>query len=237
MDIKKYKHDLGFVFLLATLILTWYLGRCFHVDTAVIQESLKGYSLFVSGILYIVLYVVISFFIFFSKDVLWFMAAVLFGPSLSALFICIAETINAFILFYLARYLGKTYVEKSLGGKYKNLYEKLGRISFFWLFIFRAAPLIPYRFLDLACGLTNIRFRKYLAAVILGTPVKMFWVQHILYGVGKSVLDNPYALVEYFLNNKALLLFSLIYIILVVMVVLKINPAPSKYSPFKKKKA
>lgn len=223
MDIKEYKHKIGFIFLVATIILTWYLGRYFHIDTAGIQESLKGCSLFYGGVLYIVLYVVISFFIFFSKDVLWFIGAVLFGPYLSALFICISEVFNAFILFYLARCLGKAYVEKSLSGKYRSLYEKLGRISLFWLFIFRAAPLIPYRFLDLACGLTSIRFRKYLAAVMLGTPVKMLWVQHILYGVGKNILNNPYALVEYFLNNKPLLLFSLIYIILVIMVVLKMK--------------
>ena len=223
MDIKKYKRVSGFIFLIAGIILTWYLGRYFHLDTARIQEWLRGYPLFYSGLLYIFLYVVISFLLFFSKDLLWFMAAVLFGPSLSALFICIAEVINAFILFYLARYLGKPYVEKSLSGRYKILYEKLSKVNFFWLFVFRAAPLIPYRFLDLACGLTTMRFRKYLAAVVLGTPVKMFWVQHILYGVGKSVLDNPYALVEYFLNNKALLLFSLIYIILVIMVVVKIK--------------
>jgi len=223
MEIKKYRRDAGFIFLIAAIILTWYVGRCFHLDTARIQAWLNGYPLFYGGMLYILLYVAISFFLVFAKDVLWFMAAILFGPFLSALFICIAETINACMLFYLARYLGKPYVEKSLSGRYKNFYERLSRIGFFWLFIFRAAPLIPYRFLDLACGLTGMRFKKYLAAVVLGTPVKMFWVQYILYGVGKSVLDNPYALVDYFVNNKALLLFSLIYIILVIMVVVKMK--------------
>ncbi len=226
MDIKRQGSGKGLLLLAAVIILTWFLGKYYHLDTARIQEWLKGYPLLYSGSLYVLLYVFVSFFFFFAKDVLWFMAAVLFGPSLSALLICIAETLNAYILFHLARYLGKSYVEKTVSGKHKVFYEGLSRVNFFWLFVFRAAPLIPYRFLDLACGLTAMNFKKYLAAVVLGTPVKMLWIQHILYGVGKSVLDNPYALVEYFSNNRALLLFSLLYVILVIVVVFKIKRKP-----------
>jgi uncharacterized membrane protein YdjX (TVP38/TMEM64 family) len=151
------------------------------------------------------------------------MAALLFGAAFSTLFICIAETINAYILFYLARRLGRAYVEKSAKGRYKDLDEKLGKISFPWFFIFRGAPLIPYRFLDLAAGLTSIDFRKYIAAVILGSPFKMFWIQYILVGVGRSIFGNPMALVDYFLRNKTLFAFSLIYPLLVIAVAFKIG--------------
>lgn len=221
--LKRYKHEIEFLVLVLAIAAFWYLGRYFHIDTDAIERSLKGTPLFYSSILYILLYVIVTFFIFFSKDLFWLMGAVLFGATLSTLLICIAEVINAFILFNLTRHLGRAYVEKKVTGKYKEFDDKLGRINFFWLFIFRAAPLIPYRFLDLGAGLTRIHFRRYLAAVVLGSPVKMFWIQYILYGVGKSIFDNPYILTGYFLNNKGLLFFSLIYVVLAIMAVLKIE--------------
>ncbi len=221
--LKRYKHEIEFLILVIAITVFWYLGRLFHIDTEAIERSLKGSPLLYSSIIYIILYVVVTFFIFFSKDLFWLMGAVLFGVTLSTVLICIAEVINAAILFNLTRHLGRAYVEKRVTGKYREFDEKLGRINFFWLFIFRAAPLIPYRFMDLGAGLTRIHFRKYITAVILGSPVKMFWIQYILYGVGKSIFDNPAILVDYFLNNKGLLLLSLVYVGLVIMAVLKIE--------------
>ena len=220
---KREKHEIEFLLLVLIIASVWFFGKFLHIDTTGIEESLKAFPLVYSSVLYILLYVIITFFIFFSKDVFWLMGAVLFGAALSTLFICIAEVINAFILFHIARRFGRAYVEKSISEKYKHLDEKLGRINFFWLFIFRAAPLIPYRFLDLGAGLTKISFRRYLAAVIVGSPIKMFWIQYILYGVGKNIITNPTALVEYFLQNKALLLFSLVYLLLIILVILKIE--------------
>ncbi len=220
--IKRHKHELEFLILIIAILVIWYLGRYFRIDTQALKTSLQKFPLTYSGILYIALYVIVTFFVFFSKDVFWLTGAVLFGPLLSALFICIAETINAVILFYLSRSLGRAYVERRLSERYKKLDEKLANINFFWLFIFRAAPLIPYRFLDLGAGLTRIHLRRYLAAVILGSPLKMFWIQYILFGVGKNTF-NPYALTEYFLNNRALLIFSLIYVVLVIAVIFKMQ--------------
>jgi len=223
MVLKNHKQELGFIFLVIALLIIWILGKTYNLDSALIQSSLQKFPIFFSATIYIVLYVVITFFIFFSKDIFWLLGAVVFGAVLSTLFICIAEVINACILFYFSRNLGRGYVQKQLSLKYKYLDEKLGKVNFFWLFIFRAAPLIPYRFLDLAAGLTSIKFRRYLTAVILGSPLKMFWVQYILAGVGYAIFDNPRELVKYFLNDRTLFMFSFIYVILVIALVIKLK--------------
>ncbi len=220
---EKYRQKIELLIFGIIILLAFYFGRHWHINTEFIQGFLRKFPLIYSAPLYIALYVIITFFIFFSKDVFWIIGAALFGVVGSAVFICIAETINAVILFFLARNLGRSYVEKSLSPKHKNLDEKLGGVSFFWLLIFRAAPLVPYRFMDLAAGFTSIRLRKYLTAVILGSPVKMFWIQYIIAGVGKNVLSNPQVLVEYFLKNKFLMLFGLVYVIMIIMVVFKIR--------------
>jgi len=217
------KQNILFLIFVIAIALSWCVGKFFYLDTESIGNSLIDFPILISGFIFVLLYILITFFIFFTKDFFWLMGAVLFGPVLSTIFITIAETVNAFVFFYLARILGRGFVEKKLSKKYKVLDGRIGGISFFWLFLLRAAPLIPYRFLDLTCGLTKIRFRKYLLAVILGTPIKTFWIQYVLAGVGRSVFENPYLLVEYFSGNKVLLLFGLFYIILVIAVIFKLK--------------
>jgi uncharacterized membrane protein YdjX (TVP38/TMEM64 family) len=225
MRIKRYRHEIEFLMLAIAFLLIWLLGRNLRIDSAGLSAGLGKFPLILSGLIYIILYVVVTFFIFFSKDIFWIAGALLFGGPLSALFVSIAETVNAALLFHLARRFGRGFVEKMAEEKYKWLDEKLGRINFIWFFLFRAAPLIPYRFLDLAAGLTRLKFRKYLAAVILGSPVKIFWIQYILAAVGANILARPQALVDFFLTNQPLMLFSFLYLILVAAVVLKMKSA------------
>lgn len=212
-----------FLIFILSILLVWYLGIFFHLDTVPIENSLKKFPLLYSGVIFIILYVVVTFFIWLAKDILRLMAAVLFGAYLSTLFIWIAETLNAFILFYLARNLGRGFVENQLRANRSNLDDRLGRINFFWLFMFRATPLVAFRFLDLSAGLTKMSFKKYLLAVVLGSPLRIFWLQFILAGVGKSIFNRPEVLTEYLLRNKAILFSSLIYILLVVVVVQKLK--------------
>lgn len=223
MKSVKFKGRIKFLLFVLAIALSWYLGKLFHIDIQSIQSSLSGLNRLYSGAVFVFLYVVVTFFVWFSKDFLWVAAAVLFGAFYSALLISIAETINAVILFSLARGLGRNFVEGFLKDKHKGLDEKLGRLNFIWLFLLRAAPLVPYRFMDLAAGLTGMSFSRYMAAVILGSPLKIFWIQFILAAVGKAALENPAVLVDYFLANRIMFTVSLIYPILVIMVVLKIQ--------------
>jgi hypothetical protein len=68
-----------------------------------------------------------------------------------------------------------------------------------------------------------MRFGRYLFACVLGSPIKLFWVQYVLFGVGEGVVSDPHLLVEYFSGNPNVLLFSLVYIILVAIVIWKVR--------------
>ena len=223
MTVRINKNTVYFMLLIISLSVIWYLGRFFHFNGDNIETSLKKLPLFYASLIFLILYIIVTFFIWLSKDAFKFIAAILFGAYISTFLIFIAESINAIILFNLSRYLGRGYVEKNLKGKYNNLDQRLGGVNFFWLFLFRSAPLIPFRFLDLACCLTRISFKKYILAVILGSPLRIFWVQYVLTGVGKSIFNNPYVLTEYLMRNRSLFIFSLIYLILVILVAVKIK--------------
>lgn len=223
----RYKNTVKFLLLFICLGLLWYLGRFLHIDAEAIERSLGKFPVFYSAILYILLYVTVTFFVFFSKDIFWIAGAVVFGAYLSTLLVLIAEIINAFILFHLARYLGRNFVEHHLKRKSQTLDERAGNLNFFWLFIMRFVPLIPYRFLDLGIGLTKIHFKRYLAVALLASPIRIFWVQYTLSVIGRAIFTKPELIAGYLLQNKALLIFSFGYFILIVLLILKLKHKPS----------
>ena len=223
MEAARYKNKIKFLVLIICLILLWYLGRLLRIDTEALGKFLNRFPVLYSGIIYVALYVIVTFFIFFSKDIFWVAGAVVFGAILSTLLVYISEIINALILFHLARYLGRNFVEHHLKKKSENLDDRLANVNFFWLFIVRLVPLIPYRFLDLGVGLTKIRFRRYLLAVLLATPIRVFWVQYILALVGKNIFNKPELLIDYLLQNKALFVFSFIYLVLVILAAFRLR--------------
>jgi len=212
-----------FLLLVIFMSLIWFLGRHFNLSAEKFQEGLEKFPVFYSGAIFIILYVFFTFFIWLSKDVFRFSAAFLFGAYLSTLFVLVAEIINAFVLFHISRYMGREFIAAYLEGKYRGLDEKLGRIDFLSLFVLRAVPLIPFRFLDLASGLTGISFRRYFLAAVFGSVLRIFWLQYILAGVGREAFSRPYAVVEYFLRHKGIFAFSFIYLILVVFLGVKMK--------------
>ncbi len=223
----EYQDRIKFLIFVVALALFWLLSRHFHIEPDSAENFFRKIPLLYSGAIFIILYVIVTFFIWFSKDVFRVVAAVLFGAYISTVFVFIAEALNAFILFFLSRCLGRGFVENKTGGKYGGLDKKLARIGFFWLVMFRLAPLAPFRFMDITAGLMDIPFKKYLFAVILGSPFRIFWLQFIFAGVGKSILYNPTmsvsTLTSYFLCNKPVFVFSFIYLVLVIIVALKIG--------------
>jgi len=221
--LKRYRSKVKFIVFVAALVLIYYFGRYIPLDVESIKKSLGGLPVIYSALLFIFLYVAVTFFVWLAKDLFKVIAAFLFGAFLSTLLIWLAEVINACILFFLAQALGRSFVAKNLAGKYSKLDDKIARVNFLWLFLFRAVPLIPFRFLDLAGGLTRIPFKKYLAAVVLGSPLRIFWVQYILVTIGRNIVYNPQVLSQYLMSNKALFIFSLTYLGLVILVALKIK--------------
>ena len=221
---QDYKRSsLRFLVLIVFLALTWFLGRAFNIDLDYYKNLLSRVPLVFSGLIFTLSYVIVSFFIWMAKDIFKIVGAVLFGAVFSSLFIFIAELINASILFHLSRFLGREFIERKLKGGLANLDEKIARSGFWGVFVFRIIPLVPYRFLDIAAGLTKISFRQYILAVILGSPVRVFWLQYILAVLGENVFKNPEMIAAYFSANPRVLFFSSIYLVCSIILALLIK--------------
>ncbi|MDD5154897.1 MAG: VTT domain-containing protein [Candidatus Omnitrophica bacterium] len=216
-------NKIKFIFFIAVVVLLAAAGSFFRIDIRQLQMALSKFPVLAAGMIFVALYVSVTFFIWLSKDVFRITAALIFGPFLSTVFVFAAEIINAFILFNFSRILGRSFIKERLKGHLKNLDERLAQSNFAWLFIFRAVPLIPFRFMDLAAGLTKIPLRRYLIVAALGSVPRIFWLQYILSVAGKSLLTKPTATVDYLVLNKPALIFTLVYLVLVIAVLIKLR--------------
>jgi uncharacterized membrane protein YdjX (TVP38/TMEM64 family) len=86
--------------------------------------------------------------------------------------------------------------------------------------LIRVIPLVPFRILDLIFGLTKLPFRKYFFVVILASLPRIFWLQFILAGVKELSINK---IIFYFMENRIIFIFSLIYFIFSGIVVFKIR--------------
>lgn len=215
--------QLKFFLFVLLLIFCWGVGRFFHIDEENIKSWLARYPISLSGILFVVLYVVLTFFIWFSKDLLRIVGAYLFGAYLSTTLIWIAESINALILFNLSRFMGRAYVKGKLEGKYTNFDKKLDALKFWDLFALRAVVIVPYRFLDMACGLTRIPLKDYMTAVVLGSPVRIFFQQYFWIVLGNALFKNIDISKKYFESHLLVGLLVVIYAGITVWIVIRMK--------------
>jgi len=215
-----------FLLLILIILFLSILGRYFKFDPNSLRFHLSKYPLIISGIIFVILYVVVTFFIWLSKDVFRITSAFLFGANLSTILVWISEVINAFILFHFSRFLGKEFVEKKISTEKFSYYQKIleKRRSFLSLFILRAVPLVPFRFLDMFMGLTPISFKRYLLVVLLGSPIRIYWLQYILASLGMAIFRKPEELIYFLITHKIIFILTLIYVILVIVLSFKIIP-------------
>ncbi len=213
------KKVLKFILFLIILIACWFLGRIFKVDIASYQSFLSEFPLFLSGLIFVVLYVGTTTFIWFGpKDVLRISSAILFGAVVSTVFVWIGEMINAAIMFHLSRILGREYVQQRFRVKSRELDQMKDDSSLLGLIAWRINPLIPFRLMDLGFGLTQVSFRKYFIAIVSISFFRILWLQFILTGIGTNLFNDFSAMTDYFLDNQQVVQYSVLYFFAVFVI-------------------
>lgn len=214
------------IFLLSCLM----FGKVFEVDFQSYKLFLSKFPIAISGVLFIFLYVTITFFAWLAKDIFKIIGAILFGPYISTLLIWISELFNIVILFHFSRILGRDFVKSKLKGRLANFDKKLEGSNLWGLFTLRTVPLVPFRILDLAAGLTKIPFKKYFVVSLVASPPRIFWIQFILAAIGESIIESKNimdlipALTDYLSNNTIVFTWSLLYLIGAIVVLIGLRP-------------
>lgn len=207
-----------FFFFLLIILGLWLLGKFFNIDVLQYQALLKEYPLWLSASLFILLYVVVTFLVWFGTiDIFRISAAILFGGVVSTVIVWVAELINAFMLFHLSRKLGRDYVVEKFRLKAKYIEQAKERPSAFGVFVLRFNPLVPFRIMDLAYGLSKLRFKTYFKGIVFSSLVRIFWLQSIIAIVGQTAFKNPSLLIASLPEHPFILIYSAVYFLSVLI--------------------
>lgn len=213
-------------FLIFSVLLIAFIavGSFFDIDQDKTRAFFAQYPLYLSSIIFVFLYVVGTFFIWFGpKDVLRITSLFIFGVFWSTVLTYIGETLNMCTMFWFSRRLGRPFVAEKMGGKIKRFEGATAHMSVPSIFFLKFYPIIPFRFLDLAYGITKISFLKYAVVSMIASPVRLFVIQYFLdvmikfgltaaKGDPEVFMDRFMEMTYYFTNNPKIFLPLSIYV-------------------------
>ncbi len=206
-------HQIRFLILILLAGCFLALSPFIHIDQQVCQDYLKRFPVFWSALIFIFLYVGLTFLVWVGpKDVLRVAGAFLFGPYLSTVIVWFGEMGNACVMFSLSRHFGRGYIAEKLPGQMERVDQIMAGKSGWGIFFAKFFPVIPFRFLDLVCGLTRISLKKYLLISAVASPLRIFVIQFFV-ALGVDTILNPAKLSVYLQGHPAIFLAVVLYLI------------------------
>ena len=91
-----------------------------------------------------------------------------FGALRGSVYSLLGAEAGALVAFAAGRFLGRSFVQRVVGGRFEKLLAHIGRHGFQIIFYLRLVPLIPYNALNLLAGASPITFRDYFWASAIG---------------------------------------------------------------------
>lgn len=146
-------------------------------------EGVKGYvdSCGIFGpIIYMIMFSVIP-----SGAIIAIAGGMAFGMGLGTLYTMLGALIGATTAFYISRLLGRDFVMKLTRGRLKSFDEGAARHGFKLILVMRLIPIIPFNLISFGAGLTNMKFRDYMLATVLGIVPGVF----VFTNLGDKALD------------------------------------------------
>ncbi|BDB02451.1 TVP38/TMEM64 family protein [Clostridium botulinum] len=168
---KKFKKNIivsiTFVVLLAFLV--YFLRNTIlakDVSAVSIKEYVNSYGA-IAPIIYIILFTLVPLTLF-PDFILAIAGGMAFGIAEGSVYTIIGAVCGASLSFYIARFLGRTVVEKLIRGKGKWFEDGVEKNGFLVVFILRLIPLVPFDIISYGAGLSKIKFKDFVLATIVG---------------------------------------------------------------------
>ena len=131
--------------------------------------------------------------LFLPGTLLSFVGAILYGVWWGTLLVWIGATLGSLAPYLVARLIGRTAIETSVGVENRTIQRFdawIAERGLTGLLLVRFLPIFPYFFVNYACGLLGVRFRDYLIATAVGILPGTFVYQYLFANVGEAVLKD-----------------------------------------------
>ncbi len=106
-----------------------------------------------------------------------------FGPSLGALYAWLATMSSASVNFGLSRLLGQKRLSRFTGPKINAILARVEKNGLLWSFVVRLVPTGPFILVNLAAGISTIRYASFFTGTALGIIPKIIVMALIAKGV------------------------------------------------------
>ena len=171
---------------IAVGLLLWWLSTLITPDE--LQAWIRGFGAW-APLAYIFLIVVLPIF-FMPVAPLAMMGGLLFGLWRGYLYTIAGCVINCALMYWMTQRLGKDRIQRFLQNRLSpqwlaRIKSLEGRTGFFFLIVLRLTALIPYNVINYAFGLTNMKFKDFMLASIIGIVPDML----IYVNMGDKALD------------------------------------------------
>ena len=160
---KKLYKILGALIVIIAIIISVKSHK--YISPNEIKNFLIGFGI-VAPIIYIILFTFVPL-TFFPDAVLAVSAGLVFGVVPGIIYTMIGALSGGTLAFYISRKFGKDLIDKKISkyGKMQSLIEKRG---FLLILCLRLIPLIPFDIISYVSGVTNVKYKDYILATLLG---------------------------------------------------------------------
>ncbi len=162
-----------------------------------IQERTDRLGLFVSTVIFVVLYCLISIVPIPGREVFKLSAAVVFGY-FSIIAVWLGEVAAGVAGYALSRFGGFELVKWLGGARVASFNEKLHGATWKSITVLRIVPITPYRFFNFGAGLVNLRFVPYLVGTAIGCLVRTAFFQVIFVKFSDVLIERGVSVREIF---------------------------------------
>ncbi|WP_297638925.1 TVP38/TMEM64 family protein [uncultured Clostridium sp.] len=107
-------------------------------------------------------------FVIIPNSVIAIVSGFMFGPFEGFVISIIGYCISSTICFYIAKLLGRNFMEKIMGEKLGEIERKLQKNQFAIILSLRLIPIIPLGPVNYACGLVGVDYKKFISATLIG---------------------------------------------------------------------
>lgn len=135
------------------------------------RDNLMGFYMghkILMATVFILIYILQTVLLLPSAAILTMAGGAIFGTIPGAIYVNIGATIGATLVFLLARYLFRDFVEKRFGEKLRGFNEELNRNALNYLLFLRLVPIFPFFLINLGSGLTSMNLGTYIIGTMIG---------------------------------------------------------------------
>lgn len=186
---KVLKTILGVLFVfIMTFFLVKYKSVIFNMNVNNSKSLILKYGKY-SSLFYVIIYSLKPIVLVIPASVLSIMAGNVFGSFTAFALSMVSCFFAATLAFFIAKFLGESFVSKILKGKKIEINSDILQHGFIIILLMRLSVIFAYDPLSFACGLTKMKYKDFILGTILGVIPEMATYSFI----GDSI-NNPFSI-------------------------------------------